>query len=168
MTENHFQLLFSPFHFSQFFSQNGRRRPFWMTENHFRLHFSPFQINTQLLFFSFFFIKWPPAAILDTENYFRSQFSPFQINTQLFFKLFTIWPPEAILDYRKSLSITFLAISDQYTTFFFQLFFSKWPLTLEVRFPPKIGFFHDVLSMDMSNMKLIGEFMTKLETPQVF
>ena len=28
-----------------FFSQKGRRQPFWMTENHFRLHFSPFQIN---------------------------------------------------------------------------------------------------------------------------
>ena len=33
----------------EMFSQNGRRRPFWMTENHFRSHFSPFQINAQLL-----------------------------------------------------------------------------------------------------------------------
>ena len=33
-----------------------------------------------------------------------------------------IW---AILDDRKSLSITFLAFSDQYTTFFFLIFFSK-------------------------------------------
>ena len=29
------------------------------------------------------------------------------------------WPPAAILDDQKSLSITFLAISDQYATFFF-------------------------------------------------
>ena len=33
------------------------------------------------------------------------------------------WPLAAILDDRKSLSITFLAILDQYATFFF----SKWP-----------------------------------------
>ena len=75
-----------------------------------------------------------------------------------------IW---AILDDRKSLSIEFLAISDQYTKFaqlFFKLFFQ-----LEVRFAPKtIGFFHYVLSMAMPNMKLTGEFMTQLEMPQAF
>ena len=83
----------------------------------------------------------------------------------------------AILDYRKSLSIAFLAISDQYATFFFQYatfflnIFSKWPpaAILEVRFAPKtIGFFHYVLSMAMPNMKLIGEFVTQLEMPQAF
>ena len=76
----------------------------------------------------------------------------------------------AILDDRKSLSKAFLAISDQYTTFCFE-FFSKWPpaAILEVWFVPKtIGFFHYVLSMAMPNMKLIGEFMTQLETPQAF
>ena len=40
---------------------------------------------------------------------------------------------------------------------------------LEVRFAPKtIGFFHYVLSMAIPYMKLIGEFMTKLEQPQTF
>ena len=39
-------------------------------------------------------------------------------------EFFTKWPLAAILDDRKSLSIAFLAISDQYATFFF---FSKWP-----------------------------------------
>ena len=40
---------------------------------------------------------------------------------------------------------------------------------LEVRFAPKTKrFFHYVLSMAMPNMKLIGEFMTKLEMPQAF
>ena len=34
-----------------YFSQNGRRRTFWMTKNHFRSHFSPFQIKTKLFFF---------------------------------------------------------------------------------------------------------------------
>ena len=66
----------------------------------------------------------------------------------------------------KWLPIAFLAISDQYTTFF-----SKWPpaAILEVRYAPKtLGFFHYVLSMAMPNMKLIGEFMTQLETPQAF
>ena len=67
---------------------------------------------------------------------FRSHFSPFHINTQLFFFNFLfkmaagghfgspIW---AILDDRKSLSIAFLAISDQYTTFFFFLFIRLMP-----------------------------------------
>ena len=53
--------------------------------------------------------------------------------------------------------------------YFFNFF--KWPpaAILEVRFAPKtIGFFHYVLSMAMPNMKLIGEFMTQLETPQAF
>ena len=132
-----------------------------------------------------------------TENHFRLHFSPFQINTQLFFflKMFSKWPPAAILDDRKSLSIAFLAISDQYATFFFFNFglpkitfdrishhfrsirnffinfFSKWRpgAILEVRFPPKIiGFFPYVLPMAMPNMKLIGEFMTELENPQAF
>ena len=45
----------------------------------------------------------------------------------------------------------------------------KWEKVLEVRFAPKtIGFFHYVLSMAMPNMKLIGEFVTQLERPQVF
>ena len=39
---------------------------------------------------------------------------------------------------------------------------------MEVRFAKTIGFFHYVLSMAMSNMKLIGECMTELETPQAF
>ena len=78
-----------------------------------------------------------------TENHFRSHFSPFQINTQLFkfkTKMATgghfgspIWD---ILDDRKSLSIAFLTISDQYA---FLNFCSKWPppVILEVRFAPK-------------------------------
>ena len=76
-----------------FFLQNGRRRPFWMTKNNFRSHFSPFQINTQLLFFEFFFK-------MAAGRHFGCPF----------------W---AILDDRKSLSIAFLTISDQYATFFF-------------------------------------------------
>ena len=119
------------------------RRPFWMTKNHFRSYFSPFQINTQLFFRIFFKMA--------AGRHFGSPF----------------W---AILDDRKSLSIAFIAISDQYATFFFE-FFSKWPpaAILEVQFAPKIiGFFHYVLSMAMPNMKLIGEFVTQLEMPQAF
>ena len=76
---------------------------------------------------------------------------------------------EKLKKWGKSLSIAFLAISDQYPTFFH--FFSKWPpaAILEVRFAPKtIGFFHYVLSMAMPNMKLIREFVTQLEMPQAF
>ena len=44
----------------------------------------------------------------------------------------------AILDDQKSLLTAFLAISDQYATFIFLNFFSKWPLAaiLEVSFGP--------------------------------
>ena len=70
-----------------------------MAKNHFRLHFSPFQINTQLLFFEFFFK-------MAAGRHFGSPF----------------W---AILGDRKSLSIAFLAISDQYATSFFWIFFQN-------------------------------------------
>ena len=69
--------------------------------------------------------------------------------------------------------ITFDRISRHFRSihnFFFNLF-SKWPPApiLEVWFAPKtIGFFHYVLSMAMPNMKMIGEYMTQLETPQAF
>ena len=58
-----------------------------------------------------------------------------QYTNYIFF--FTKCLAVAILDHRKSLSITFLSISYQYTSFFFE-FFSKWtPLAiLEVRFGP--------------------------------
>ena len=84
--------------------------------------------------------------------------------------------------------IAFLAISDQYATFFLLKFFQPFWITenhfrshfspfqinmqfilFKVWFPPKtIGFFPYVLSMAMPNMKLIGEFMTELENPQAF
>ena len=78
-----------------------------MTKNHFQSHFSPFQINTQLLFFDFFFK-------MAAGRHFGSPF----------------W---AILDDRKLLSIAFLTISDQYATFLFEFFF-KMAAILEVRF----------------------------------
>ena len=153
-SENHFWSHFSPFQINTqlFCSQNGCQRPFWMTENHFWSHFSPFQINTQLLFFSQNGCRRP---FWITENHFRLHFSPFQINTQLLFHkmaasghfewpkitfdrislhfrsirnfdfFFTKWLPAAILDDWKSLSNAFLAISDQYATFFVEFFFQN-------------------------------------------
>ena len=124
-----------------FFSQNGCQGPFWMTKNHFQFDFSPFQINTKHLFFS----KWPPAAILEVR------FGPFWMTKNRFWSHFSPFQ-----------------INTQY---FFLDFFSIWPpaAILDVRFVPRtIGFFHYVLSMDMPNMKLIGEFMTQLEAPQAF
>ena len=81
-----------------------------------------------------------------------------------------IW---AILDDRKSLSIEFLAISDQYTTFIFILFYffqngrrrPFWKSDLRQK---TIWCFHYVLSMAMPHMNLIGEFMIQLEMPQAF
>ena len=61
-----------------------------------------------------FLKKWPPVAILDVH--FRS------IPQFLFCEFFTKWLPAAILDVRKSLSVAFLAILDQYKTFLFFLF----------------------------------------------
>ena len=54
-----------------------------------------------------------------TDNHFRSHFSPFQINMQLFF--LHKMAAAAILNDRKSLSIAFLAISDQYAIYFFKM-----------------------------------------------
>ena len=118
-----------------------------MTENRISRYFRSIR---NFYFFGFFGIKWLPAAILDdrkslviaflaisdqyatfssqngcrrpfwmTENrisrYFRS------IRNFNFFGFFGIkWLPAAILDDRKSLVIAFLAISDQYATFFSQ------------------------------------------------
>ena len=109
------------FNFSYFFSQNVRRRPFWMTENHFLSHFLPFQINTQLFLLEILSPNVRRRPFWMTENHVWSYFSPFQINTLLFFfgNFVTKYPPAAILDDRKSLLIAFLAISDQCTTFFY-------------------------------------------------
>ena len=63
-------------------------------------------------------IVMPPPPILDDrKNHFRSHFSTFQFNTQFFLN--------AILDDRKSLSIAFLAISDQCATSNFFKFCSQ-------------------------------------------
>ena len=124
--------------FFDFFSQNACRRPFWITENHFWSHLWPFQINTSISINDFhqisslvdilydwklvvsiaflaisdqyatlIFFTFPPRPFWMTEHHFRLHFSLFRINTQL-------WPPVAILDDRKSRSIAFLNISDQY------------------------------------------------------
>ena len=95
--------------------------PFWMTENDFRSHVSPFQIYTQL-FFKFIFHKMaagghiglPKITFDRISRHFRSI-----LNFYLFLILFTKWLPGAILDDRKSLSIGFLVISDQYATLIF-------------------------------------------------
>ena len=96
----------------------------------------------------FCFTKWSLALILDVRNsrliaflaisdryaifflnfltfwmseiHFRWHFWPFQISTRLsFWDFCTKWPAAPILDVRNSLSMAFLAISDQYVTFFF-------------------------------------------------
>ena len=143
-----------------FFSQNGCRWPFWMTENHFWSNFSPFQINTQLFFLIFSkwlpvvggHFGWPKITFNRISHHFRSI-----RNLDFFFtkRLPFGWP-----------KITFDHISHHFRSISnFLIFFSKWPpvVILEVRLKPKtIGFFPYVLSMAMPNMKLIGDFMTKI------
>ena len=61
----------------------------------------------------------PKFTLNHISGYFRS--------IQIFFWFFfTKWLPVAILDVRKSLSISFLAISDRYTTLIFLKFLTKW------------------------------------------
>ena len=135
MSKKHFVSHLLPFQINttifisvNFFLQNGCRRPFWMSENHFRSHFWPFQINTHIFFKHFLqngFRRpsWSshfgcPKFTLDLIfGYFRS--------IQIFY-FFTKWLPVAILDVRKSLSISFLAISDRYASYFFWKFWTKW------------------------------------------
>ena len=52
MSKNQFRSHFLPFRYqkiSEFVSQNGQWRPFWISENHFRSHFWPFHIDMELL-----------------------------------------------------------------------------------------------------------------------
>ena len=64
-------------------------------------------------------------------------------NFYFLFFIFTKWLQTAILDDRKSLSIAFLAISDQYATFICFDFFTKWLQTaiLDDRKSFSIAFF---------------------------
>ena len=104
----------------------------------------------------------------------------------------TKWPAAAILDDQKSLSIAFLAISDQYATFFFGIYFvfkmaasshlmKLWSAQASssyfhkmvvgghfgFRFSPKsIGFFHSRSSMAVSNMNLIRALVSQLRETQ--
>ena len=83
----------------------------------------------------------------------------------------TKWPAAAILDDRKSLSIAFLAISDQYAAFFFLLFFFKMAASsyFGSQFLPKsIGTYLYSRSVSRSNIKLIGAFLMKLWSAQAF
>ena len=50
-------------------------------------------------------------------------FAQYCVYPRMVYSLAIVMPPAPILDDRKSLSIAFLAISDQYTTF---IFFTKW------------------------------------------
>ena len=72
---------------------------------------------------------------------------------------FAKWPPAAILYDRRSLSIAFLAISDQYATFFKMAASGHYGF----RFLPKsIGTALYSMSVATLNMKLIGAFLIKL------
>ena len=68
------------------------------------------QITRSIVFLFFFYLKWMS----------NNHFLPFQINTifLIFVIFFTKWLPAAILDVQNSPSMAFLAVSDQYETFF--------------------------------------------------
>ena len=76
----------------------------------------------QLLYF--LFTKWLPEGQFgwpkSTFYHISRHFISIR-NFDIFFLVFTKWLPAAILDDRKSLSIAFLANSDQYTFFFFKM-----------------------------------------------
>ena len=113
----------------------------------------------------FFSAKWPPGGhfgwpkfTFTTENHFPSHFSPFQINMAAGGHFG--WPKNHFRSHFSPFQINT------------QLFFFKMATSGHFGSPilrqKTIGFFHYVLSMASPNMKLIGEFMTKLETPQAF
>ena len=98
-----------------------------MSENNFQTHFWPFHIDTQLYFFWKFLTAighfgCPKFTLDHISGHFRSiQIFYFFLN---FFTSKVIfghpkWPPAAILDVRKSLSISFLSISHRYATLIF-------------------------------------------------
>ena len=72
-----------------------------------------------------FFLKFYKMAAVGhfgcskfTLDHISGYIRPIQIFCHFFLIFFTKWLPVAILDVRKSLSISFLAISDRYTTLF--------------------------------------------------
>ena len=97
------------------------------------------RISGNFYFFKYF-IKWPPAPILDNPKFTFDRISGhFRsiCNFILFWKFFTKWLPLAILDVWNSLSIAFLAILDQYG-----IVLTKWPPApiLDVRNSLSIAF----------------------------
>ena len=130
------------------------------------------------------------------ENHFRSHFSPFHINTHFVFKFHKMTIDDNFDD-RKSLSIAFLTISDQYATFIFLILFSQngrwrpfWTKStfdhisrhfrsirnflfffifkMVANFTKLIGTSLYSRSVATSNMKLIGAFLIKLWSAQAF
>ena len=77
--------------------------------------------------FLIFWIKWPPALILDIRNSLSIGFLAIldRYATLIFFEILTKWLPSAILYVRNSLPIAFVAILDQYGIFIFLEIFDK-------------------------------------------
>ena len=88
-----------------FFSQNNSCGHFGWPKITFDRISRHFRSICNFYWFWFFWQNGCRRPFWMTENHFLSHFSPFQINTLLLF-LFTKWRPAAILDDRKSLSIT--------------------------------------------------------------
>ena len=68
------------------------------------------------------FFKWPPVAILDVHKSLLTISD--QYHNFYFCEFVTKWLPAAILEVQNSLSMAFLAISDQYETFFSKHFYN--------------------------------------------
>ena len=106
-----------------------------------------------------------------TKNHFRSYFSPFQINTQLLF-FFEICRKMAAGGHFGWPKITFDRISHHFRSirnFFFIFFSMSASGHFGSRFVPKsIGTSLYSRSVATSNMKLIGAFLMKLWSAQVF
>ena len=89
----------------------------------------------------------------------------FFMHLTFFLHFFSKWPPVVILDDRKSHLITFLTISDQYTTFFS----NGCSGNLSARFfQNSIGTSLYGRSLATSNMKLIGASWINLWSAQAF
>ena len=143
-----------------FFSQNGCRRPFWMT-NRISRHFIFYFVHKMAAGDHFGLQKITFDRISrhfrSICNFFVSFWMTDQYATFIFWFFSTKWLPAAILDDRKSLFMTFLAISDQYATFFLH----KMAANGHFRWP-KITF--DRISRHFRSMRNLFYFFFKMAT----
>ena len=105
------------FYFCDFFLQNGLAAILDVRKS---LSVAFLAISDQYETFFFNFYKMAAGAHFGCPKFTLDHISGHFRSIQIFFlNFFTKWLPVSILDFRKSLSISFLSISHRYATFFY-------------------------------------------------